>query len=44
MAHNYEASGSCTNGDQRLSFNLEEATILLENSILVPSRGKLPHG
>jgi hypothetical protein len=44
MAHNYEASGSRADGDMPLSFNIEEATILAENSILVSPGWKLPHG
>jgi hypothetical protein len=43
MAHNHEAGGSGA-GDHPLSLNIEEASILSENNILVPPGWKLPHG
>jgi hypothetical protein len=43
MANNYKAGGSGA-GDWFLSFNIEEASIMSENNILVPPGWKLSHG
>jgi hypothetical protein len=42
MAHNYKAGGSGAS-DRLLSLTIEEASILMENNILVSSGWKLPH-
>jgi hypothetical protein len=46
MAHNYEASGSRSGGGyaRPTNLNTEEAQILTDNNILVPSAWHLLHG